>query len=731
MIDLDVESPSDVLEGLFDLAALTAPGKRRALDGLEAAAASLVPNRPMDIVEWAEDRIRLAATTTDRDGQLRLLPYQKLWLRAMQEPGAEMVVIRTPPRAGKSTVFCIGIGYYTAHEGSDCIFWERTDDESQYFHDKYLHPLLDSPAFEGLVRPEGDAVKDKWHNKIFRNGASWQLRSASTEGSMRQIKGRRLFCDEVSSKEWRADGSGSKADRVLGRGRQYVDTVVILASTPTDDECVISAEYERSDQRVLEMPCPHCETLQELLPKVGEKDGPGLKYVICPDTGRVTDVWYLCANEDCPGAEGAGEPRRIRERSKVWMMDRAIPVKRNPNAVRPGIIGFSIWSIHVYDPQSTWWHIATAHLESLHDPSKRQVFKNEWLALKWERQATTTISVEALEDRAEAYPAEVPDDVRVITWGMDTQEGEAVSKGDGGKPARHELVFWGWGYGEECWPLSWHVLDDHEPWSLEAGRGFLDLIGRDWTKRDGTRLRAIAGVPDINYGMQRALNWYASYDVAAHLKKKGGLILPAVGKNEAVGTKTKIISDAQMAKHQATGRRFHQLGTQAAKEVLYYRQRLQTPSGPEVIHMPQSLVGNGFVKSFTAFKRVRDDKGRIYYRDKDGNEVQDCWVYGYAALQYAKEKFHDVARALTKDPGRILSEAELTSLRAGVDRSLQSPTTEAVSHMVAPRVNGPVRGVHRPASRPTPPAPGEPPQPPRPPRQPMAPYRSTFGGIRR
>ncbi|WP_375453457.1 terminase gpA endonuclease subunit [uncultured Methylobacterium sp.] len=722
MFDLTVDQQSLSLDGLFDKAALTAPGKARMEAGLGEAALSLIPNRPVNIADWGEQKIRLAATTSDRDGALRLIPYQRMWLEAMQEPGAEIIAIRTPPRAGKSTVYAIGIGYYTAHEGSDCIFWERTDDEAQYFHDKYLHPMLDSPAFEGLVRAEGEGVKDKWHNKIFKNGASWQLRSASTEGSMRQIKGRRLFCDEVSSKEWRSDGSGSKADRVLGRGRQYVDTVVIMASTPTDDDCVISAEYARSDQRVLEMPCPHCEMMQELLAVVGNKEGPGLKYVVDPVANRVTDQWYLCANEDCPGAEGADEPRIIRERSKGWMMDRAIAVSRNTPS-RPGIIGFSIWSIHVFDPQSTWWHIATAHLESLHDPTKRQVFKNEWLALPWQRQAVSTIAVEALEDRAEAYPAEVPDGVRVITWGMDSQEGNKASVDEGGKPARHELTFWGWGYQEECWPLSHHVLDDHEPFSAEAGRQILELIGRDWTKRDGTALRAIAGVPDINYQMQKALNFFASYEVRKHLQMRGGIILPAVGKNEQVGSKTPLISDSQKARHGATNRTYWQLGTHSAKETLYFRQRLAAVSGPEVIHMPKSLVGTGFTRSFTAFRRKRDDRGRIHYTDLDGNEVQDTWVYGYAALQYAKTKWRDVLVAMTRDPERVMTTEEHAEMRRGIDMSLQAERTQAMSHLVAPRAPAKVRGVapRHVSAMPQGPGPGPaaPPPPPRPPRKPV------------
>ncbi|WP_419953950.1 terminase gpA endonuclease subunit [Methylobacterium sp.] len=664
--DLDVDHSEFTLDGLFDVAALTAPGKARTLSNLGAAASTLVPNRPENIADWGERRIRLGTTTSDRNGQLRLIPYQRMWLEAMQEPGAEMVIIRTPPRAGKSTVYAIGMGYYVAHEGSDVIFWERTDDEAQYFHDKYLHPMLESPAFEGMVRPEGDGVKDKWHNKIFRNGASWQLRSASTEGSMRQIKGRRLFCDEVSSKEWRSDGSGSKADRVLGRGRQYVDTVVIMASTPTDDDCVISAEYARSDQRVLEMPCPHCQTMQELLAKVGNKDGAGLKYVVDPVRGRVTDVWYLCANEECPGERGAGEPRLIREKAKAWMMDRAIAVSRNPNPVRPGIIGFSIWSIHVFDPQSTWWHIATAHLESLHDPSKRQVFKNEWLALPWQRQATSTVSVEAMEDRAEAYPAEVPDGVRVITWGNDNQEGTRASEADGGKPSRMELVFWGWGYGEECWPLSRHVLDEHEPFSPEAMRQFLDLIGRDWTKRDGTVLRAIGGVPDVNYQMQKALTAFNSCEVQKHLREKGGAIWPAVGKNEQVGSKSPLTSDAQMAKNAATNRSYWQIGTHAGKETLYHRHRMTAVSGPEVIRMPKSLVGTGFVKSFMAYTRKRDDKGRIHIADK-----RAAWAKAWAAkVEDLRKRQEAAAKSCAKadiDAARAAARANEDAARRSIE----------------------------------------------------------------
>ncbi|WP_449410048.1 hypothetical protein [Methylobacterium komagatae] len=74
--DLEVDQAEFSLDGLFDVAALTAPGKDRTLRNLEAAARTLVPNRPENIADWGERMIRLGATTSDRAGALRLTAYR-------------------------------------------------------------------------------------------------------------------------------------------------------------------------------------------------------------------------------------------------------------------------------------------------------------------------------------------------------------------------------------------------------------------------------------------------------------------------------------------------------------------------------------------------------------------------------------------------------------------------------------------------------------------------------
>lgn len=74
MLDLSVDAENFSLDGLFDKAALTALGKARMQSGFHEASLSLIPNRPRNIVEWAEEKVRLSSTTSDRDGALRLLP---------------------------------------------------------------------------------------------------------------------------------------------------------------------------------------------------------------------------------------------------------------------------------------------------------------------------------------------------------------------------------------------------------------------------------------------------------------------------------------------------------------------------------------------------------------------------------------------------------------------------------------------------------------------------------
>lgn len=658
---LSVEQLFDVDYGNVDvipLEVLTAPGRKSLDEAMRRAAQALIPNRPMDIVAWCEANLRFSHKTTKQSGPVRFLGYQKGIMRACQEDGAEIVSIMAVPRIGKSTLFSGIASYYAAHEGDDTAYYERSDGPLHVFHDTFLWPLMEaSPIFRGLIR-DGDkeTVKDKWQDRLLKNGAAIRLRCASTNGAFRQIRARRLLADEVDDPAWQPGEEGSKIDLLMRRGQNYIDGCAVIASSPTDAETsVIGFEYGRSDKRVYDVPCPHCGTMQELLPRVGEKDGPGLKYTFDERTRRILDVWYQCANEACRGGG------RIEEDRKRWMFDHG-DWRATATPERPGLIGFYLWAIHSVDPKSSWKRIAEAHQESLHNASKRQTWKNTWLGQPWERVDVGIVSLHYLASRCERYPAEVPDPVRGITWGMDTQQGQDAGK-DNRKEARHEMVFWGWGYGDECWTLHREVINE-DPFSDEAIRRIVEMAGRGWVRSDGSRLRAAGGGMDVNYLMLKALQFaYSKEGLALN-------ILPMVGMNSRA--RTPLFNEKRVAEHKATGRRYHQLTPQTTYEAMLRNQRL--PDGPDSIHYPDSFRGDegqAFFKSFTAIKRVSNTKtGRSWYEDKPGNEVVDCYVYGYAAHQMLKVRHQDYGAAFLRRP--VPGEFEPYEGPGAVDRSYLS-----------------------------------------------------------
>ena len=89
-------------------------------------------------------------------------------------------------------------------------------------------------------------------------------------------------------------------------------------------------------------------------------------------------------------------------------------------------------------------------------------------------------------------------------------------------------------------------------------------------------------------------------------------------------------------------------------------------SGPEVIHMPKSLVGTGFVKSFMAYTRKRDDKGRIHIADK-----RAAWAKAWAAkVEDLRKRQEAAAKSCAKadiDAARAAARANEDAARRSIE----------------------------------------------------------------
>lgn len=662
--------PTAEVHDLFDLDELTAPG-RAAFDlDVRASAAAFHQNRPQLISEWVQSGVlRLPSRTSTLSGRVKLHGYQPGILDALQEPGLEGVVLKGVPRIGKSTMPALAMAYYAAHEGDDVLFYERSKETAQVFHDTTLWPIIqESPAFERMLREgtRNNDTEDKWMDRLLVNGAFVRLRSAETPGAFKQIRARLACMSEVGDSAWIDGVEGDKIEAAIKRVQSYPDGKFLMESSPTDAEtCVITKWYDVSDQRKFLCPCPLCGNFQELKPIVSgekDKDGPGLRYRL-DEADQVIEQFYVC--EHCAKA--------FYEKTKVEIINAG---EWHPSRVSEARVGgFFLWAIHSFDEKSSWRRICEEHFKQLRDPTKRQTFKNLWLGLAWERKDTGAVSIESLETRCEPYPAEVPDGVVVITVGGDGQAGTNKEIEAGGKPTRQEIQVVGWGHGEESWILAHIVIDDDQPFSPMTNAKVIEWLNKDWVKRDGTKMRIAAGCLDVNYRMTEGLNFVYGPDISKIATlERGKRLWAVVGRNEAKGSRTKLATLTQTANHQ--GRRYLRLGTQSGKDTLERRKKL-SGSGPEVIHWPSSMIATkgtiyDFFKGMSAISlKKTKDTNRPYWEDKPGNEPIDCWVYAYAALQLLKENYSDVAAALSKPP------AQPPQPYTGTDRSHRSEIAAA------------------------------------------------------
>lgn len=118
---------------------------------------------------------------------MKLTPVQRIICRKLQRPGVKRMTFLKTPRMG-STLFCAALLlYFDCHEGVDVLYYERTVEKAQEFHDKKLSRVLEaSEKLQDLIRPDGrSGVQNKWSDHYLMNGAGIQLRSAFGKGTAR------------------------------------------------------------------------------------------------------------------------------------------------------------------------------------------------------------------------------------------------------------------------------------------------------------------------------------------------------------------------------------------------------------------------------------------------------------------------------------------------------------------------------------------------------------------
>jgi phage terminase large subunit GpA-like protein len=269
------------------------------------------------------------------------------------------------------------------------------------------------------------------------------------------------------------------------------------------------------------------------------------------------------------------------------------------------------------------------------DPEMMKTWVNTELGETWEEPGERVDDTELLS-RREIYEAEVPDDVIVLTAGVDVQDD------------RFEVEIIGWGEGKESWGIRYQkIMGDmlkQQVWE-DLDRFLL----RSWHKADGTAMQLLATCIDSGGHHADQVYRFAQERLTRRvfaIKGQGGANVPFI-RNPTHNNRVKTP--------------LFMLGVDAGKSLVYQRLKVAA-KGPNYCHFPlneECGYDEEYFKGLTAEQMViRFRKGRpvIVWELKEGvkrNEPLDLRDYNTAALEIANPVLRKPDDTEAQPPRRV------------------------------------------------------------------------------
>jgi len=561
----------------------------------------LKPPPELTLSQWADTYRVLSAESSAEPGMWHTdkAPYQREIMDAIGDPHIRRVVIMCAAQLGKTELLLNILAYFMAYSPAPILVMQPTLDMGQTFSKDRLAPMLrDTPALRGLVDVKSRYSGNTIMKKNFPGGHVTIVGANSATGlASRPIKV--LLADEVDRYPGSAGTEGDPLSLAQKRQTTFWDKKTVMVSTPViKGHSRIETEFNQSTKEEWNIPCPKCGHFQPLV---------WANVIFDPDD-LTKEPLYKC--ERCGHEAGEYAWKAQGKYGKF--------VAENPEAETRGF--------HLNTLASTfcgWKEIVQKFLvakEQLDqgNPEGMKVWVNTELGETWEERGESVEDVE-LFNRREIYDAEVPEDVLVLTAGVDVQDD------------RFEVEVVGWGVGKESWGIRYQkIYGDMLKEQVWADLDNFLLSG--FTKKDGSVLHILSTCIDSGGHHTDQVYRFTKERYERRvwaIKGKGGAEVSFIRNpttNNRVKTPLFII------------------GVDAGKALIYQRLKHET-KGPNYCHFPENEAAGydaTYFKGLTSEKMVvRFRKGRsvIVWELKDSsykrNEPLDLRNYAMAALEIA------------------------------------------------------------------------------------------------
>lgn len=447
-----------------------------------AIAQAIAPPPPPDITRWCEENIVFDARSP-MPGPFDVSRFA--FLREIHEvlspehPCRE-VTLRGSAQWGKTvSVIQPTIAEWHEYTPLDSLIVHPTGSAaSEWVNNKWMPMRRQAP---GLIRVFGSGRgenRDNTFNQetLDRNG-SIKVASAGSPADLTGTSRRLVVMDDVAKFEPSEKGDPEKLAESRASG--YEDAKILRVSTAMiKGTCRITLAYERSDQRLFYVPCPHCGHEQPLTWENFLKN-------LNPEALHAAH--FTC--------EKCGDAIRHKDKERIVRLGKWVP--QNAAGSHPG---FHLW--RAYAPQRDWASIASEYAQvmgwsrlaasvsgsatkdaDVAPKSKattptvssaiEQVFWNDVLGLPYE-QATDAPDWEQLRDRTENAEQD-----EVLELGILPATGFIFAAGVDCQDDRMEAQLVAFGPNRRRWVIDYKVIPHHI--SDETGRAHLNaLLKQKW-----------------------------------------------------------------------------------------------------------------------------------------------------------------------------------------------------------------------------------------------------------
>lgn len=567
--------------------------EQRTVDFFKELLKILKPAPDLTIGEWADNYRVLSKESSAEAGKWSTdrTPYMKDIYNCLTDSETESVTIMSSSQVGKSEMLLNILGRYMHLDPCSILFVQPTVEDAKAFSKERVEPMIrDTKVLRELVKKANKKAEGTVQGKMFPGGFVRFVGANSPSGlASRPI--RITLLDEVDRFPQSAGEEGDPVQLAERRTTTFFNRKMLRVSTPTDDTTSkINKLFLQGSQEEWCLSCPHCGEYQPLKWE-NIHDDNGIIKLECQSCGvlSIEEEW-----------------KKENQITGKWIAK--FPTEKKNRSFHMNALA---------SPWKTWKELYEEYLQVKDDEMRMRTFTNTVLGETFILHLEEQLDYEALFERREDYGAELHDNIRFLTAGVDVQDN------------RLEVIVVGWGYEFESYVVQYRDFPGN-PGKEDVWVRLDEFLKKKFSYKNGKSIPIACTL--IDSGGHHTGNVYkyvhgkAKRNIFA-IKGQGGFgvnILNGFRKTTKKGVPSiNLLS----------------LGVNALKDLTY--SRLTILEGPGTCHFPMDSTkgcGMAFFEGLTAEVKVKTmtAKGeKIEWQVLPGrrNEPLDLMNYATAGIE--------------------------------------------------------------------------------------------------